>query len=391
MENLENQSALSVFDRKRKILLCLVLCVTVVLNGCIIKREPYPKTTCNVCSVEGMIGSHNYMCQNETDTYLYSKDGIYKYKDGNMELLVRTAGFVEYMVCNSKVLYYVCYDELYRVCLDTGIGKNMNESGNVVGMSSYQEDIFIVTEEVSSQKDEGKDAVYYYHLDEDGILLNDILDKEITQSEDYTTAKYREYIIGGYKENEHTRVVLVKAEEKWNYSYDYNALVYIEMNNNLLRLDYAEYVYGAQKEKMESVLEVEDYGGRTTASHCAIVGEEIYMLYQYGDKYQGYGENPAARFKKRDAFFVLNPEKQACKLIYAPKKRSTQIAGFSVEKQILYLLEDDGIYRCDFDGKNKKKLLDNHYEELSFEYCDGKLFVFFSSDNGEAEFLAAVE
>ena len=99
-------------------------------------------------------------------------------------------------------------------------------------------------------------------------------------------------------------------------------------------------------------------------------------MYQYGERVQARKANPTAGFKTCDVLVCLDPEKNTCELIYKSEAKNVQIAGFSVEEEEIYLLYDDGLYRCDFDGSNKTKLMESNGKRMGFVYYDGKMYVY---------------
>ncbi len=70
-------------------------------------------------------------------------------------------------------------------------------------------------------------------------------------------------------------------------------------------------------------------------------------------------------FKSCDAFFVFEPE------------TGEQIAGFSSEKNSLYLLRNDGVYLHNIETESEECILENEqYEGLAFEYFGDSLYIF---------------
>ena len=81
-------------------------------------------------------------------------------------------------------------------------------------------------------------------------------------------------------------------------------------------------------------------------------------------------------FKSCDAFFVFEPETDECRLVYKSQK-GEQIAGFSSEKNSLYLLRNDGVYLHNIETESEDCILENkQYEGLAFEYFDDRLYIF---------------
>ena len=389
-----NQSALSVSAKKLVVAITIGSCMTMCLTGCTRKREPYATTTCNVYEVENSLGANNYVCGNGEDVYIYQGHEIYRYTENGMELLVDVGNHIEGLTCNSEFLYYlVGTADLYRVDLTSGETEVVEDVEAIYDIFSHEEDVFVIMDEESESGYMDRTLVAYC-IQENGEWENidALLEKEIKETNVYTTMQYKGYTIGGKRKStqnsegetqEYISVQTISAEDGWNYSYSISpalepSRVRVQVNGKLFELGAEDYIYDNQSYENTLIKEMYAYGcdPGITKSHCTVKDGKVYALYQYGEKVQGGTVNPTAGYKTCDVLVCIDPEKNTCELIYKSEAKNVQIAGFSVEEEEIYLLYDDGVYRCDFDGSNKTKLMESNGERMGFVYYDGKMYVY---------------
>ena len=135
------------------------------------------------------------------------------------------------------------------------------------------------------------------------------------------------------------------------------------------------------------IIEQKDEGAATTISHYSVYEDKLYILYQYGKGLQYRGYNSESIWRVKDAIYAVDFNTKEITLVYETKDNSEQIAGFSVERNELYLAKQDGVYRCDMQGSNGVKILDGYYETLVFEDCKGYFFIYDASDLWETKLL----
>ncbi len=392
----------------------IVLCMSIVglfsLSGCVPVTvfineimEP-PGASCMVNSVDGTNGNHEYICKNDAGTYIYHEDGIYNYE--TMLELVEVED-LEYMACNNDVLYYsngIGGGELYCYDFEDETTTLVMDEYRVVGMKAYGDDIFMLQrtkEGIEYGMDEYSYELMYYHAAEEGININEWASR---QTPNECSDVYNVYEFNGYRivedlsiERDLPQIVFVENEVGFQYScYRYHT--YGKTDDRYIRLARdVKYRYKEEKE----ITEINELGEEhfltgfpgLSASQIGFFDNKIYMLVQYGIGASKYQENPSSGCKLCDALFSLNPETGECELIYQVKKHE-QIAGFSEEKNCVYLLRDGAVYRYDL-GNNTEELIlqDEGFDRLIFEYFDDELFVFSESSSSQwvTKFVGVVE
>ena len=389
-----NQSALSVSAKKLAAAITIGSCMTICMTGCMGNREPHATTTCNVYEVENSLGTNACVCGNGTDVYIFQGYEIYRYTENGMELLVDVGNNIEGLTCNSDFLYYlVGTADLYRVDLTSGETEAVDGVGAIYDIFSHDEDIFVIMDEEleSGYMDQ---TLVAYCIQEDGEWENidALMDEEIRETDVYTTMQYKGYTIGGKRRStqnsegetqEYVSVQTISAEDGWNYSYNMSpalepSRVRAQINGKLFELGAEDYIYDNQSYENTLIKDMYAYGcGPSIAKlHCTVKDGKVYALFQYGERAQAGIANPNAGHKACDALVCIDPEKNTCELIYKSEAKNVQIAGFSVEKEEIYLLYDDGVYRCDFDGSNKTKMMESNGKRMGFVYYDGKMYVY---------------
>ena len=135
---------------------------------------------------------------------------------------------------------------------------------------------------------------------------------------------------------------------------------------------------------MERAFEIDE---SPVVQSSEIVKDEkgAYFLFKYARIHAGE-PNPRNGDLLRTAIFYFDGETEKTKLVYANNK-GEQIGSYSVSKQEIYILRNDGIYSIDFTGKNEKKLYDLQVDEDNFA---GFVFLDDFVGNGNKFFSAEV-
>lgn len=388
-----------------RLLICSI-CI-LGLSGCGYMDEA--TTHCTVFSVEGTSGSHEYICKNSTDTYIYHENAIYNY--ATMEKVIDVKDLT-CMACNDDVLYYaVEYPwQLFCYNFQTKETTVVKEDCSVEGMKANGDDIFVAYTFRDEERQEYVIDLDYFKKDEQGIHLNDwVAENEPKKVEDiYEIYEFEGYnILTDTTIEEENRIIYIENDE-FEYScyvlhkspfHDRSYCTCSKLGDEYIRLNREVRCRfrGEEKVILEILKEVNETEEDTildsglTASQIGAYQDKIYILEQYGRLTPAYTENVRTYFKKFDAFFELTPEIGECKLLYKVKKNE-QIAGFSMKHNCLFLLRNSGVYQYDLESGDENQILENkEYEELAFEYMDDILFIFEVKNDGYVKFLKAVE
>lgn len=397
---------------KNKLLLCLCIVAILILQGCTYADTLLNKfthgdmagvtTNCNVFSVDGTLGSHNFICENSTNTYVYHNNAICDYD--SMEELVQVED-LEFMACNNDVLYYATANqggELYSYSFSENKNTFVTDEYRITGMKAHDNDVFVsgrINDGNNGRKEDYQYDLIYYHGSEEGINVSEwaATHTEVNTTEDYGIFEFEGYDIAAdhWLGEENPQLVFVEHADGFQYScYGYNT--YAEIQEKYLRLSFdVTCRYLGIEEEIPEIVETDyDYAeAGLSASQIGFYNNHAYMIAQYGKGTPGYQENPTKDFKVLDAFYEFFPETGECKMLYKVQE-GEQIAGFCYEKNCLYLLRNDGVYRYDWETENEECIFENlNYECLSFEYFHDKLFIFSSpySVHSQVELLSVVE
>ncbi|MBE5942267.1 MAG: hypothetical protein E7264_07005 [Lachnospiraceae bacterium] len=356
-------------------------------------------TNCKVFSVDSSIGTTKYICSNSTSTYIYHDGAIYDYE--TMQLLTEV-GSLEFMACNDEVLYYseatqsgqlYCYDFSDKTSI------MVSDEYRVVSMKAYGDDIFLLkrTKEdvehgLTSEVAMGYPyELMYFHKDEEGVNVTEWAKEQEPVN---VAGEYEEYEFNGYTiacdttiEQESPQLVYVECGEDFKYScYAYHTYVKIDDAYLCLTRD-VSCRYKDENNHLDMVHDLEgdneDYCGLSPA-YIGFSEGKAYMLVQYARGNIDYEQNPDVVKKMSDALFCFSPVDGESQLLYQTKNKE-QIAGFSLEKNCLYLLRDDGLFEYNLDTEEEHKVIERAeyltenqgYDDLLFEYYDNSLIVFY--------------
>ncbi len=391
-----------------KKLLCAVVCISCFcLSGCLGPEWRDEYTYCIIHSVDGGVYTYQneYTCTNGSRIIYYDEDTIYSYQNGKSEPIIHIeldllynyvnldtvdSYLISSMSCTSKYLYcYIwCFDNpkneeneeyesetvLFQVDLETKKVESLNKVYGITSNKrpfSHNEDVFVSLEFGDAQWQ-------FCHIDGDGNLQQ--LDIE-TGTVDMEMDSY--HISGTWDAKDGTWTsLLVYAEDGWQYSGG-NPLT-VKLDNGILVFDKyygTDYTFGGLQTDIYEQLLPEDakkdneYHPLSVPETCTVYNNEIYMLYEYvRDAHDDWEDG-------RDAIYKLNPNTGEVSLVYQVDAMPTRIAGYSIEKDVIYLLKFDGVYQVNLEGNQEEKLLDinsgdgTYDSRLYFEWCNGYLFV----------------
>ena len=84
--------------------------------------------------------------------------------------------------------------------------------------------------------------------------------------------------------------------------------------------------------------------------------------------------------RRKDAIYSVNVNTQEMNLVYDTRSIATQIGGFSIKRDEMYLVKVDGVYRSNMQGNQETKIIDGFFDRLVFENCNDYLFIYDASD-----------
>jgi len=392
---------------KKKILLIISLCLCMIsLTGCSYIRDKVSDimyntiveitsgltmdSQCTVASIGGMVGTHEYICQNSSNTYIHQRDGIYEYD--SMQKIVDTSerSEIDFMACNDDVLYYVWGgNELWCYNFAQKKEEFITDKYVVNGMRANGDDIFMLMHEIGENWDGKTHFIYYYHKDEAAVNISDLV---INNEADYIQGDYSVYEFAGYHlvvdnrlETEIPAINFIENADGFQYSC-FGEKVYTKINDEYMELTQdIRYRYQGVEIELTDIVNASEMKVYLSPSLVGVKGQDIYIIAQYqGTPHGGIGENPFGWFKDRDALFKFSLETEDCILVYQCKEKE-QLAGFSLSKNCVYVQTDERIYEYNLETAEETDLLYNrHLDTVYYEYLDDKLFIF-KENTGESK------
>ena len=355
-------------------LFCLIISSC---SGCI-EREEVVYPNCYVNNIANAEISYNYLTCTQGDViYYYDSNVVYRYEDEKAEALFETDDVIKKMACTSDGLYYVlrespACDVLYKYDWEAKEVEKiaLNEINDIAAMAAHGDDLFI--------SEYGSPC--YLIRDEEEICITDLIkgyEKEFLEWEEYVfhiiCDDGRNELGGSY------------ANDGWDLFLQDSECT--EVSGVMVGVNNCTFTFDEEEKDFFSVLE-DDYGYSATSLQLSCVeGEKIYLLYQYCTGPYYYVTNCESYCRVKDSIYVVDVNTQEMTLVYDTEDNSTQIGGFSIGKNEMYLVRLDGVYRCDMQGNNEIKIVDGVYRELVFETCNGKLFIYDASDSNEYTLL----
>lgn len=316
------------------------------------------------------------MCSQGDVIYYYDSNVVYQYMDEKAEVLFETDDVIKKMACMSNGLYFVQrsktvpHDILYKYDWETKELITVRENRDVYVMAAHGGDLFI--------SEYGSPC--YLIRDGEEICITDLIkghEEEFLEWEEYTF-----HIICDDGRNE---LGGIYANDGWNLFLQ--DLECTEISGVMVGVNNCTFTFDEEERDYFPILE-DDYGYSATSMQLVCVeGEKIYLLYQYCGGPYYYVTNCESHWRIKDAIYVVDVNTQEMTLVYDTENNSTQIGGFSVEQNKMYLVRMDGVYRCDMQGNNEVKIVDGVYRELVFETCNGKFFIYDASDSNEYKLL----
>ena len=330
---------------KKKLLLFIMICVTVLCSACtrrimwyMINDDSSDKTEINVVvsGVDGGIMSGPYACE-WNGKYAYYDNGVIYYFE-NEDAEAKTVKFFKplQMVMNEEYIYLAAPNGICAVDLKT-MKKNViveSKYYTILGVNVYPDGVFV--------RLEGLLAGNIFDVSK---LELDCVSKTHSQFMENTT-----HFVGEY------------GQECLDFQYFINGKLF-EVNTSY------SYPGSNQTENLHMVLSVEhvvEYDGR------------LYILFQ---QYHGIRElienNVKYENKVSDHLVCVNPETKTSESIYQTAGPQEQIVNFSIENNEMYLLADGILYKANLVGGQRVELADYAGEDtLYFDYANDTLFVY---------------
>lgn len=306
--------------------------------------------------VDNSLGAHNYVCENGEKIFYCDQESIYM-NDIDFEDLSTSQEIVsglqynpEYMCCTS--------DKLFYSTADAGV--------HVVNLDDFSEKVYFKDYEADSIFKKNED-VYVSFSDQLEVFCFSGDTAPVSVEPDYDSIEYAPIIDGS---------------------------ICFQVNGRAFTTDSRTYCFDSEQvNEWKELFEIDE---SPVVQSSEIVKDEkgAYFLFKYARIHAGE-PNPRNGDLLRTAIFYFDGETEKTKLVYANNK-GEQIGSYSVSKQEIYILRNDGIYSIDFTGKNEKKLYDlqvdednfageNNFSnnkikngtEIMFEECNGKLFVYY--------------
>ena len=335
------------------------------------------ETNCTILSADNSQNGTTYICSNSSSTYIYNKKAIYDKTSNNK--LIDVEDFA-CMAATDNELYYctpVAYGELYRYSFTTQSTEPLLKETNIDGIKANKEDVFVVVCEEESTGNKAED--YKYDLltigtDKEIVNLNDWAEKNepVWSDENYVTYEYNGYKLTADKTLSKDKVQFAYVEkEDDNFSYSclpYN--VYAKIGKDIVCIE----------KYPEEIAVTDDGKGGISPLMTGVHDGCFYSVVQYSRGHWAYDENPSVDFKVKDTYYKYDPQKDKWSLLYEAEN-GEQIAGFSVEKNVIYLLRKSGVYEHDLKTEKEKLIVENTLSdeeqgELYFENFEGELYIF---------------
>lgn len=385
-----------------ELVLFLALCC-LCMSGCV----PYPEWGDKFIMryqiyglSNGVRGNFGLTCTDGEKIYYYDDYVIYSYEDGQAKPVVQLDkekdSFAFEMACTPDYLYYELGSGLCRVDLHTKKVEHLDEVYGIDGiywMTSHEDDVFIQMFQEDAENKEWMDALLYIGGDGTTKVF------PVEEGEQLATI-VGSYRIAGRFGGYDWQCLSIRADDGWQYSGGSN--IVWEAGDNTVR------IYNCNISLNEKQIAVGDdirYDGEewyasTEPEFCSVYGDEVYLLYEYRDRDWATLDE----FKGRDAIYRLDTDTGELELVYQVDAMPTQIATYSVEKGVVYLLKLDGLYRVDVDFhdtndpsecteekilKLSRKWRGNY--RVAFSECGGKLFVFDDGMKSYTKLLKVIE
>lgn len=349
----------------------LLYIITVFCCGCVPKTEViYPD--CLVNNITDAELSYNYVvCAQGDVIYYYDDNAIYRYVDGESEFITETDCVVVSMVSVFRGLYYVQKESdayrLYKFDWEEKTTSVLMEVFGVTKMFTHGEDVFVCGWDYMASG-----RVWVIREDEE-VCIN-----ELVKGCETDIYKWGDYVIDVIDDSTQGYIGSIYSNDGWKYFQGNPA--YIEVSGVKVGANAYMLTFDGGEKDYSDILENEEEGCATTIEFACVEDEKIYLLYQYGNGPAMYDINSYSFLRVKDAIYAVDVNTQEISLVYDTEDNSEQIAGFSVKRNEMYLVRQDGVYRCDMQGNNEVKIVDGFYKTFVFEECNDNFFIYDASD-----------
>ena len=332
-------------------------------------------TNCNVLSVENNKYGTSYICANSISTYMYENNAIY---DTTSNKKITDVEELVCMAATDNKIYYFLPDEggcLYSLSLDTQKTSLVSKEYYVAGMKAHANDVFVV---IRAKDDvSGKAEDYSYDLLKIGAneKVENLTEWAAAQEPVKSNECYATYEYDGYRLTADLSLASDKIQLAYIESddFEYSCLpynVYAKIGDEIV----------CEDKYPEELAKTDDGEGGISPFMTEVYDGCFYSLVQYSKGTWAYQENPSIDFKVRDTYYKYDPQKDEYSLLYKADKNE-QIAGFSAENNIIYLLRKNGVYERDLKTEQEILLIEDplsneKYGTLYFENFNGELYIF---------------
>ncbi len=359
----------------KKAIVIFLLCIALALcgSGCI-RDEQYPDCFVNSLA-DAEIKMNELVCSKGDVIYYYDSNGIYQFNDGTSELLIKTDDVITGIVCVSHGLYYsqidADSDTLYRYNLENGTVSAVHKSYGISKVFCHGEDVFVCG------WDDSESGMIWVFRDGKKYCIYDLI--RDCEEESYTWGEYVIHVIDNIIQG---NIGAIYANDGWKYFQGYPA--YIEAANVQVGISGDTITFDGVEKDYSMVFRKLRGNGASSIEFASIYDDRIFILYQCGNV--GYINQPS-HMRLRDVICSIDMKTQEMTLVYDTGGIDAQIGGFSVERDEMYLVKQDGVYRCDMQGNHETKIIDGFYDRLVFESCNDYLFIYDASNLWEWKLL----
>lgn len=368
---------------RKKLLLIIVCCIAFLVFRC--GQDRYPsdyRQPCYVFLIGDADYADGYMCGQGGNYYYYVYEkGIYKFTCGSSpELIVsipQKARRVK-LACTDRMLYYSI--QLINQ-EDNSSEKYMLYSYNLTENRDIEMGIEMDRYSCVLIGAHGQDVFWEGTENEIPVLycLHDTEYEMVDISNGIEELSYRDYIL---RKDEDGWVTNIRCTtDGWQ-----NSISELYVDGSYFSLDTAKDYTGESDDLHRTVQ------GDVGATWYHLMEEEkglVYALYQCGWGREAAHINPTYR-EERDAIYLFDVENKSIECFYRPDEEDEEIVDFSIENEYMYLLRNDGLYKCNLQGGEQQYILDENVDRHVFVDLDGMLFWFEENYVEELEELAAV-
>lgn len=399
MMETENQSVLSGCGKamngryvKRLILFPAVILAVCMLCGCELGKI-YNNTNCYVYSVYGSNAGTSYICENETDVFVYQRtdSGGEIYNATKSEPIVTLADYgINYMAASNDVLFYGTGTNegmLFGYSLSHDTMLYEIEDYAVYGMKTCENDVFVTVKAKEYKDDEAAYDVLLFQGEKDYIHLNEIILglNPVKKQDSFLFYSYEGYMVVADEALYENALQIVYIEKN---TFQYSCLPY---NTYMYHADMM-YCIEAQPDFLPEVFQGD--GGIDSSMVFEQDGTCLFVAqYNRSTTVPGvstYQHNPSATDVKANYLCRYNMATKVIEVLYKAKK-GEQIGSFSPKGDIVYLLKNEGIYKKNIITGKTSLLLENEFKDEGhnigtyvFENHGDKLAIFSMSQRTQA-------